>query len=325
MTWPRFLATVLPVAWVLWVLALSWRLHPARLPFPAALPAPADARAPGPADPHTVASPHAAADAHAAADFRAGAAVGTRAAPNPADSHADADARTPAKPHAHRARVRRRPEHAAPRWWRPSAAPPPSGPGGNAPGQGEPADLRPPAGRRRPHHAAPQRRARRPRLRRRATEARLERARIVEAIPDVVDLFTVAVAAGLNVRLAVAAVASRAPPGPVAEALREVEAEVGRGGARLADVLDRLPESLGEAIRPLSRALVDAERYGSPLRAGLERLADDARRARQQRAEEAARRIPVQLLLPLVACILPAFGLLTVAPLIAGGLRALRL
>jgi tight adherence protein C len=164
-----------------------------------------------------------------------------------------------------------------------------------------------------------------------SARALLERARqkrttaaVLDAIPDAVDLLAVAVAAGLNVRLAVAAVASRAPPGPVTDALRLVEAEAA-AGSRLADALERLPEALGEPVRPLARALVDAERYGAPLGASLERIADDARRARQQRAQEAARRIPVRLLLPLVVCILPAFGLLTVAPLIAGGLRALRL
>jgi tight adherence protein C len=149
-------------------------------------------------------------------------------------------------------------------------------------------------------------------------------AAVLEAIPDTADLLAVAVAAGLNVRLAVAAVASRAPPGPVTDALRRVEAEAA-AGSRLADALERLPDVLGEPVRPLARALVDAERYGAPLGASLERIADDARRARQQRAQEAARRIPVRLLLPLVTCILPAFGLLTVAPLIASGLRALRL
>ncbi|HET9442168.1 MAG TPA: type II secretion system F family protein, partial [Acidimicrobiales bacterium] len=81
----------------------------------------------------------------------------------------------------------------------------------------------------------------------------------------------------------------------------------------------------GEGARPLVAALVDAERYGAPLAAALDRVADAARLARQRAAEEEARRVPVKLLFPLVACILPAFGLLTVAPLIAGGLRAVRL
>ena len=67
------------------------------------------------------------------------------------------------------------------------------------------------------------------------------------------------------------------------------------------------------------------ERYGAPLGPALERIAADVRRRRQRRAEEAARKVPVALLFPLVLCILPAFALLTVAPLIAGALRELRL
>jgi len=147
---------------------------------------------------------------------------------------------------------------------------------------------------------------------------------------DLVDLFAVAVGAGLNVRLATAAVAHRAPTGPLAEQLQRVEQDVA-GGSRLADALEGVPARLAaagagdETVRGLIAALVDAERYGTALGPTLDRLAAEARRSRQRRAEEAARRIPVKLLFPLVACILPAFGLLTVAPLIAGGLRALRL
>ncbi len=144
-------------------------------------------------------------------------------------------------------------------------------------------------------------------------------------VADLVDLFAVAVGSGLNVRLAVEAVARRAPPGPLADELRAVVREVA-AGRRLADRLEEAPEhSDVEALRPLVAALVDAERYGSALGPSLDRLADEARRTRHRRAEEAARRIPVKLLFPLVTCVLPAFGLLTVAPLIAGGLRAVRL
>ena len=148
-------------------------------------------------------------------------------------------------------------------------------------------------------------------------------AAIAADLPDVVDLLVLAVGAGLTVRLAVAAVARRSP-GPLGAelALAGQEADLGR---RLADALDDVPHRAGEATRPLVAALVASERYGAPLAAGLERLAAEVRADRRRRAEEAARKVPVKLLFPLVSCTLPAFGLLTVAPLIASAVRSLRL
>ena len=66
--------------------------------------------------------------------------------------------------------------------------------------------------------------------------------------------------------------------------------------------------------------LVASERYGVPLTEGLDRVAREARLERRRRAEERARRLPVLLLFPLVLCVLPAFGLLTVVPLLVGSL-----
>jgi tight adherence protein C len=160
-----------------------------------------------------------------------------------------------------------------------------------------------------------------------ALSARRRQRRRVAAIaadlPDVVDLLVLAVGAGLTVRLAVAAVAHRAS-GPLGAELAHAvgEAELGR---RLADALDDLPTRAGEATRPLVAALVASERYGASLGASLERLSHEVRADRRRRAEEAARKVPVKLLFPLVSCTLPAFGLLTVAPLIASAVRSLRL
>ena len=148
-------------------------------------------------------------------------------------------------------------------------------------------------------------------------------AAIARDLPDVVDLLVLAVGAGLTVRLAVAAVARRSP-GPLGAELAQAghDADLGR---RLADALDDIPERAGEATRPLVAALIASERYGAPLGASLERLAHEVRADRRRRAEEAARKVPVKLLFPLVSCTLPAFGLLTVAPLIASAVRSLRL
>jgi tight adherence protein C len=145
---------------------------------------------------------------------------------------------------------------------------------------------------------------------------------VARSLPEVVDLFHLAVGAGLNVTLAVVAVARRAT-GPLASELAGALAEVALG-RRLADALSDVPGRAGECVRPLVTALVASDRYGAPLGDALARLAAEVRADRRRRAEEIARRVPVKLLFPLVCCVLPAFGLLTLAPLIAGAALALR-
>ncbi len=156
--------------------------------------------------------------------------------------------------------------------------------------------------------------------RRRARRAASESAR---ELADVIDLFSLAVASGLNLRLALVAVASRAPPAwssPLFGVVRRIEHGIG-----VADALDDLPDKTGEHAHPLVSVLVASERYGTALLPALDRLASEARFEQRRHAEEAARRVPVKLLFPLVLCILPAFGALTVAPLLAGALGSLRL
>ena len=161
-----------------------------------------------------------------------------------------------------------------------------------------------------------------PRHRARAAERR--RLLLLEAaLPETVDLLVLAVGAGCNVPLALAA-AGRRGGGPLAAELRRLSDEVACG-RRLVDALDELPAVAGEPTRALAGVLARCERYGAPVLPALHRLADEVRVQRQRRAEAAARRVPVALLFPLVVCILPAFALLTVAPLIAGALRELRL
>jgi tight adherence protein C len=141
-------------------------------------------------------------------------------------------------------------------------------------------------------------------------------------LPDVIDLFRLAVGAGLSVHQAIDAVAPRAPE-PARSALEEVRRRVALGD-RLGDALEVL-DTLGDPVLPLAAALRGAAWHGAPLATGLERVASDARVLRRRRAEEEARRLPVQLLFPLVLCVLPAFGLLAVVPLLLASLRSLQL
>ena len=154
---------------------------------------------------------------------------------------------------------------------------------------------------------------------RRARQA--DRRRVEAELVDVADLFVLAVASGLNLRLALRAVAGRAPPS-WAGALRDAVAATEAGEA-LAVALEAMLPALPGAARPLVRTLVSADRYGAPLLPPLEQVAHDARTERRRQAEERARRVPVKLLFPLVTCVLPAFGLLTVVPLLAGAVGSL--
>jgi len=154
-------------------------------------------------------------------------------------------------------------------------------------------------------------------------EERRTTAAIRSALPDAVDLVRLGIDAGLTPSLALAEAAPRIPP-PLGPELEQALNET-TSGRPLAEALGDVAHDLGEPVRPLTTALVATERDGAPLAPTLERLALEVRRDRRRRAEEAARRLPVKLLFPLVLCTLPAFALLTLVPLVAGVLSSLRL
>lgn len=155
---------------------------------------------------------------------------------------------------------------------------------------------------------------------RRGAARRLDRD-LVEELPEVVDLLSLAASAGLTIPLAVAVVGDRGT-GRVAAALGSAARAADRGDS-LADALDRVGADLGDHVRPLVRVLAGSLRDGTPVAPALDRLAHEVRLERRRAAEERARQLPVRLLFPLVACVLPAFALLTVVPLLAGALSDL--
>jgi tight adherence protein C len=147
-------------------------------------------------------------------------------------------------------------------------------------------------------------------------------AALADQLPDVVDLLALTATAGLPVAAALVAVGRR-PGGPLGVGLGRAGAHVRHGGST-AEALAQLAAT-GAAVRPLVDALVQHDRYGTPLLPALERVGIEARAHRRRRSEEAARRLPVTLLFPLVLTTFPAFVLLTVVPLLAGSLGSLSL
>ncbi|MEI7055240.1 type II secretion system F family protein [Nocardioides sp. CCNWLW239] len=129
------------------------------------------------------------------------------------------------------------------------------------------------------------------------------------------------------VRLLSAALASGAAP---AEALVAVAAALpGPAAARLLPAASRLhlgadPEKTWRtlvddpALAPLGRALARAQATGAPVATTVERLADDLTRNARAEVEDRARAVGVKAAVPLGICLLPAFLLLGVVPVVGG-------
>jgi tight adherence protein C len=159
--------------------------------------------------------------------------------------------------------------------------------------------------------------------RRRPTRQRLAVQRIQAGeLPALLDLLRVLLDAGVSAPQAFAALAVYGPASlcvPCAAVGERV-----RRGHLFADALDGFVADVGRAALPLVGALQAANRYGTGVASALDSIAVELRLLRQRQLEEATRRLPVLLLFPLICCILPAFALLTIVPLLGGGLSALR-
>jgi tight adherence protein C len=137
-------------------------------------------------------------------------------------------------------------------------------------------------------------------------------------LPVIVDLVGVALAGGCTPFLAIEHAAQYGPR-RTASAMQDV-----RRACALGRSLDDALRDLGAQIpslRPLAETLRTSARLGTPAAPALARLAAEVRADHRRRAEARARTVPVRLCFPLVACVLPAFGLLTVAPVVLGGLH----
>ncbi len=143
------------------------------------------------------------------------------------------------------------------------------------------------------------------------------------ALPEVIDLIILGVGSGLTSRHALKMSVPWLQE-PFSSALSEVIRR-SDGGEPFAVALEVATVELGPTVRPLINTLIASETDGAALLPALLRVSDEARRRRRVEAENRARRVPVSMLFPLVLCILPAFALLTVVPLLIGTLTELEL
>lgn len=152
-------------------------------------------------------------------------------------------------------------------------------------------------------------------------EERRRRAAVRAELPHVVGLLGSALRAGASPPVALAAVCA-ALPGRASERLAPAVARLDLG-VDAGTVWQRLADD--PDLGPLGRALGRAHLTGAPVVTSVERLADELAASARATVEDRARAVGVRAAVPLGLCLLPAFFLVGIVPLVAGMLGTLGL
>jgi len=139
------------------------------------------------------------------------------------------------------------------------------------------------------------------------------RKQVRRALPDVLDLLSVSVEAGLGLDGAIQKVSEKFS-GPTGEEFREYLKEV-RVGKTRADALRALASRTAlPELRSLVAAIIQADELGVSMTRVLRVQSEQMRQRRRQQAEERAMKTPVKMLFPLIIFIFPTVFIVILGP-----------
>ncbi len=148
--------------------------------------------------------------------------------------------------------------------------------------------------------------------------AQKRRDSIMRAFPDALDLLLICVEAGMSIEAAFQKVA-----GEVGSQSIELAEELSLTTAELAYLQDRRQAYENLAVRTnhpgvkgVATALVQAERYGTPLGQALRVMAKENRDMRMASAEKKAAALPAKLTVPMIVFFLPVLFVVILGPAI---------
>lgn len=141
-------------------------------------------------------------------------------------------------------------------------------------------------------------------------------ASIAPVFPDALDLLLICVESGMSIELAFGKVSKE-----MAENSIELAEEFSLTTAELSYLQSRRQayENLGRrnnhvGIRAVSTALIQTERYGTPLGETLRTMADENRQMRVMAAEKKAAALPAKLTVPMIVFFLPVLFVVVLTP-----------
>ncbi len=144
-------------------------------------------------------------------------------------------------------------------------------------------------------------------------EVNKRRSEIQKALPDAMDLLTIAVEAGLGFDAAIARVTEKFK-NALSEEFAQVLQETRLGRPRL-EALDDMGRRTGvEDLHNFVQAVIQSEQMGVGVAKILRLQSDEMRRKRRQRAQEKAAQATLKMMLPMVGCIFPTLWIVLLGP-----------
>ncbi|MER3500891.1 MAG: hypothetical protein C4295_05320 [Candidatus Fervidibacterota bacterium] len=145
--------------------------------------------------------------------------------------------------------------------------------------------------------------------------ANMRRRQILRQLPDMLDLITLSIEAGLAFDGAVYE-ATRRFRGPLADEFKKAMREVTLGKPRAQALRDMAERLKLEDVSLLVSAVHQAETLGTPLADALKALATELRKKRLRMIREQIAKLPVKLVFPLVLFIFPTLFIVILGPAI---------
>jgi len=134
-------------------------------------------------------------------------------------------------------------------------------------------------------------------------------------LPDALDMLTICVDAGAGLDASMLKI-SQKWDNAIAEEFGKVVAEIGIGLTRREALQNLATRTDVPEISSFVAVLQQADQFGLSIANVLHTQSEQMRALRWQRAEEAARKVPIKLLFPLVFMIFPAMLAVTIGPAI---------